>query len=136
MLKAIASVAFALSLAAAPGAYGHEGHPHAVDVRVTIQHVTKGCHELALGTRHATSLRLSVRRGLSVGVVHMDGASFRLVQTAGPKIATGTRMTTGLMQVLVLKQPGRYTLDIVRVGKSDARTVGPENKLGLAIRVR
>ena len=121
----------------APTAYGHDDHPHPVSARVTVQHVTKGCHELSIGGRHSASLNLTVARGHAIGVVNTDGDSFRIVQAAGPKIATGGRLVTGLMNILAFEHTGRYTFTVVRVAKSEfsMRTVGPDNTLRLRIRV-
>ena len=121
----------------APAAYGHEGHRHPVSARVTVQHVTRGCHELSIGARHGTALKLTVAQDRAIGVFNMDGDSFRIVQVSGPKIATGPRVATGLMNVLAFERAGRYVFSVVRVSKAGfrVRTLGRDNTLRLTIRV-
>ena len=133
---ALLAVGFATVIA--PAAYGHDDHRHPVSARVTVQHVTQGCHELSIGARHGTALKLTVARDKAIGVFNMDGDSFRIVQVSGPKIATGPRVTTGLMNVLAFERAGRYVFSVVGVSKGQLRerTLGPDNTLRLTIRVR
>lgn len=137
MIKAAISLTVAVAALAAGPAYGHDGHDHLVSARVSIDHVSKGCHALTLGHRQGPVLSLSLRPGKSVGVANKDGDTFRVVQRRGPQVTTGGRLTTGLMGILMLERPGRYAFDVVRVRKSafSGKTIGPDNKLRLSVRV-
>jgi hypothetical protein len=137
LISGAALLAIGFAAVIAPAAYGHDDHLHPVSARVTVQHVTQGCHELSIGARHGSALNLTVARKRAVGIFNTDGDSFRIVQVSGPKIATGGRLMTGLMNVLAFEHTGRYVFKVARVakGSSPARAVGPDNTLRLRIRV-
>jgi hypothetical protein len=106
--------------------------------RVTIVHVTKGCHMWSVGTKKAPSLSLALRHGGTLAVVNQDLDMHKLVQVAGPKIKTGPFLMMNQKVLLRFAKTGLYRFH-TRVadmrGMPEAKTIGTDNKLVLTVRV-
>ena len=107
--------------------------------RVSIVHVEQGCHVWSVGTTRSADLRLMLERGTTLTVLNHDVDMHRLVQAAGPKIETGSFMAAHGQVVLRFRKAGHYVFR-TRVadmrGAPDVETIGPDNKLVLAVHVR
>src|SRR5262245_14308244 len=110
----------------------------AVTRQVAIVHVQKGCHVWSAGATRTASLNLTLHRGDRVAVVNQDLDMHRLVQVAGPAIAPEPFMMMNQRVVLHFTKAGLYRFH-TRVadmrGMPKAKTIGPDNKLVLTIRV-
>jgi hypothetical protein len=110
----------------------------AVTKRVTIVHVQKGCHVWSVGTTRAASVRLSLGKGAKLLVVNQDLDMHELVQVSGPSIKTGPFMMMNQRVSLRFTKTGLYRFH-TRVadmrGMPEVKTIGPDHKLVLTIRV-
>jgi hypothetical protein len=106
--------------------------------RVTIVHVTKGCHVWSVGTKKAPNLNLALRHGGTLAVVNQDLDMHKLVQVVGPKVKTGPFLMMNQKVLLRFAKAGLYRFH-TRVadmrGMPAAKTIGPDNKLVLTVRV-
>lgn len=136
-LLGLAGFVAATAIAPVPAA-GHEGHPAGPATRLTIEHVQKGCHIFVLGSRRAATMKLTLSHGARLAVADMDADTFRLVQTAGPRLPSQGPLSTGLMRVLTFEHAGLYRFKAVaQKGVAfGAKPVGPDNKLLLTVQVR
>jgi hypothetical protein len=117
---------------ASPGAAG------AVTKHVTIVHVKKGCHVWSVGATRTANLRLSLHRGGRLVVVNQDLDMHKLVEVSGPKVHAGPFMMMNKRVSLHFTTSGVYRFH-TRVadmrGMPEAKTIGPDHKLVLTVRV-
>ncbi len=109
-----------------------------VTKKLTIQHVLKGCHVWSDGSRRAATMSLTLKRGTRLTITDMDIDPHQLLQTAGPRLGLHGHMMMGGVESVVFKQSGLYKLTTrtVEMGPiMNAKTVGPDNKLRLTVRV-
>ena len=110
----------------------------AVTKKLTIQHVLKGCHVWSDGSRQAATMTLTLKRGTRLTITDMDIDPHQVLQTAGPRLGLHGHMMMGGVESIVFKQAGLYQLTTrtVEMGPMmNAKTVGPDNKLRLTVRV-
>ncbi|HMB18051.1 MAG TPA: hypothetical protein VKO41_01940 [Gaiellaceae bacterium] len=128
-LLLVAAITFAVTTTLAPAA---------VTKRVTIVHVQKGCHVWSAGTAKTASFRLSLHKGARLVVVNQDIDMHKLVQVSGPLIRTGPFMMMNQRVSLRFTKTGLYRFH-TRVadmrGMPEVKTIGPDNKLVLTVRV-
>jgi hypothetical protein len=128
-LLAVAAGAFIVANTVAAGA---------VTKRVAIVHVQKGCHVWSVGATRTASLRLSLHKGDKVAVVNQDLDMHKLVQLSGPPTNAGAFMMMNQRVSLRFTKVGLYRFH-TRVadmrGMPEAKTIGPDNKLVLTVRV-
>jgi hypothetical protein len=109
-----------------------------VTKKLTIQHVLKGCHVWSDGSRRAATMTLRLKRGTRLTITDMDIDPHKLLQTAGPRLGLRGHMMMGGIESVVFKQAGLYKLTTrtVEMGPiMNAKTIGPDNKLWLTVRV-
>lgn len=109
-----------------------------VTKKLAIQHVLEGCHVWSDGGRQAATMSLTLKRGTRLTITDMDIDPHQLLQTAGPRLGLHGHMMMGGIDSIVFAQPGRYafttrTLEMGPMMKT--KTVGPDNKLRLTVRV-
>ncbi len=127
-------------LAVAAGAFivANAGATGAATKRVAIVHVQKGCHVWSLGATNTASLSLSLHQGDRLAVVNQDLDMHKLVQVAGPPTNAGAFMMMNQRVSLRFTKVGLYRFH-TRVadmrGMPEAKTIGPDNKLVLTVRV-
>ncbi len=106
--------------------------------RVTIVHVKKGCHVWSLGATRTTNLRLSLHHGATLAVLNQDLDMHKLVQVSGPRTKTGPFLMMNQRVLLRFTKAGLYRFR-TRIadmrGMPEAKTIGPDNKLVLTVRV-
>lgn len=106
--------------------------------KLTIQHVLKGCHVWSDGSRRAVTMDLTLKRGTRLTIADMDVDPHRLVQLAGPRLGLHSHMMMGGVESVVFEQTGLYrlTTQTVEMGPlMETKTIGPDNKLRLTVRV-
>jgi hypothetical protein len=108
-------------------------------VRLTIQHVQRGCHVWSNGTTTGAMMRLHLKQGQTLSIMDMDVDAHKMMQFAGPmQMRMGApMMTTHGMQMTFTKK-GIYrfgTKTVEMAGMTDVKTIGPDNKLRLVVTV-
>jgi hypothetical protein len=110
----------------------------AVTKRVAIVHVQKGCHVWSVGALKTASLTLSLHRGDRLTVLNQDLDMHKLVQVSGPSTNAGAFMMMNQRVALRFTKAGLYRFH-TRVadmrGMPEVKTIGPDNKLVLTVRV-
>jgi hypothetical protein len=128
-IAAVAAGAFIVANTVAAGA---------ATKRVAIVHVQKGCHVWSVGSTRTARLTLSLQRGDRLAVVNQDLDMHKLVQVNGPATNTAAFMMMNERVSLVFTKVGLYRFH-TRVadmrGMPEAKTIGPDNKLVLTVRV-
>ncbi len=128
-LLAVAAGAFIVANTVAAGA---------ATKQVAIVHLQKGCHVWSVGATRTASLRLSLHRGDRLTVVNQDLDMHKLVQVSGPPTNAGVFMMMNQRVALRFTKVGLYRFH-TRVadmrGMPEAKTIGPDNKLVLTVRV-
>lgn len=128
-LLAVAASAFLVANTLAAGA---------VTKRVSIVHTQKGCHVWSVGATQTASLHLTLHRGARLAVVNLDLDMHKLVQVSGPPTTAGPFMMMNQRVLVRFTKAGLYRFH-TRVadmrGMPEAKTIGPDNKLVLTIRV-
>lgn len=109
-----------------------------VTKKLAIQHVLKGCHVWSDGSRQTATMSLILKRGTRLTITDMDIDPHQLLQTAGPRLRLHGHMMMGGVDSVVFNQSGLYqlttrTLEMGPLMKT--KTVGPDNKLRLTVRV-
>ena len=106
--------------------------------RAAIVHVQKGCHTWSVGALKTPNLRLSLHTGDRLAVVNQDLDMHKLVQVSGPPTNAGAFMMMNQHVALRFTKAGLYRFQ-TRVadmrGMPEAKTIGPDNKLVLTVRV-
>jgi hypothetical protein len=127
-----------LSGTSAPRSTQADSAGSSVPTTLTIQHVLKGCHVFANGSRQAASMRLSLKPGARLRIVDQDIDPHGLVQLAGPRLNYEGHMMMGQRQTITFTKPGVYRLrnKVVEMGKmATIKTIGPDNVLLLTVTV-
>jgi hypothetical protein len=107
--------------------------------QVSIVHVVKGCHVWSAGTQKSAGMTVTLNHGGSLTVVNQDLDMHRLVQFAGPKVASGPFMMMNQRVVLRFPKTGVYRFHTKVAdmrGMPEAETMGPDNVLVLTVRAR
>ena len=108
-------------------------------VRLTIQHVQRGCHVWSNGKRTGAMMRLHLKQGQTLSIMDMDVDAHKMMQFAGPmhmRIGAAMMTTHGMQMTFTKKGIYRFgTRTVEMAGMSDVKTVGPDNKLRLMVTV-
>jgi hypothetical protein len=110
----------------------------AVTKRVAIVHVQKGCHVWSVGATRTASLRVSLHIGDRLTVVNQDIDMHKLIQVSGPKTNVGAFMMMNQRVLLRFTRVGVYRFHTRVADMRDmpeVKTIGPDNKLVLTVRV-
>jgi hypothetical protein len=106
---------------------------------VTIVHLVRGCHNWTDGVRLADRTEVTLRRSGHVTILNQDVDLHRVVQLAGPRIATGGRMMMNSSVKLQFAKRGFYRFKTVTSdmpGMTEMKTVGADYQLVLVVRVK
>ena len=111
-------------------------------VRLTIQHVQRGCHVWSNGKTTGAMMRLHLTQGQTLSIMDMDVDAHQMMQFAGPTHMQmgGPMMTThGMKMTFTTKGSYRFGTRTVEMagmaGMADVKTIGPDNKLRLVVTV-
>jgi hypothetical protein len=108
-------------------------------VSLTIQHLQRGCHVWSNGKTTGAMMRLHLKRGQTLSIMDMDVDAHRMTQLAGPMhMQMGGPMMTSHGMKMTFTKKGTYrfgTRTVEMAGMTDVRTIGPDNKLRLAVTV-
>lgn len=135
--RANAATAIMSAAEAPPASMSNE----AAAVKLTIQHVQKGCHVWSNGTMTAAStMRLQLKRGQELTISDMDVDAHQLIELSGPsRIATGAPLTMGHERKFTFTKKGVYRLGTRTVelpgAAMDVKTTGLDHKLRLVVAV-
>jgi hypothetical protein len=128
-LLAVAAGVFVLTNGLAAGA---------ATKRVAIVHVQKGCHVWSVGVTRTASVRVTLHRGATLAVVNQDIDMHKLAQVSGPTTKTGPFMMMNQRVLLRFAKTGLYRFHTRVADMRDmpeVKTIGPDNKLVLTVRV-
>lgn len=145
---ALGTLAVALALIGTALAHG-PGPVHSPTGRVikiqgqspalTIVHIVQGCHNWTNGSKLAEKADITMRSGGTLGILNQDVDLHKVVQLAGPRIATGGKMKMNSKVMLRFAKAGTYRFKTVTSdmpGMMDMKTVGPDYRLLLVVRVK
>lgn len=141
----LAGAAGAVALTSALASGPHPGGGKIITMRatgtakLTVVHVAKGCHSWTNGDRIGESVRLTLNRGGRLVIANQDIDAHKLVQTAGPRVATGAPMMMGSTRSIVFRKAGMYhmkTRTVEMPGMPEIDTAGPDHGLWLIVTVR
>ena len=108
-------------------------------VKLTIQHVQKGCHVWSNGTTTAAMMRLHLKPGQMLSILDMDVDAHQMMELSGPMhLRMGGPMMMNHGMTIAFAKKGVYRLGTKTVempGGMDVKTVGPDNKLRLVVTV-
>jgi len=108
-------------------------------VKLTIQHVQRGCHVWSNGKTTGTMMRLHLRRGQRLSIMDMDVDAHRMMQFSGPmpmQMGAAMMMNHGMTMRFTRKGTYRFgTKTVPMPGAMEVKTVGPDNKLRLVVTV-
>ena len=148
LLAAAGVSAVALGLLGAAAAHG-PGPVHAPTGRVikmtgqspelTIVHIVQGCHNWTNGSKLAEKAHVTMHAGGHLTILNQDVDAHKVVQVAGPKVATGKKMTMNGSVALQFSTGGTYRFKTVTsemMNMPMMKTVGPDYRLQLAVTVR
>ena len=136
---AASAIAASAAVAAGPSSESRGSTAASPMVKLTIQHVVRGCHVWSDGARRNASMSLTLKRGSGMTITDMDIDPHQLVQVAGPPLGLHGHMMMGGIDKVVFRRPGLYsfTTKTVEMGPMmKVKTIGPDNKLRLSVRVR
>ena len=108
-------------------------------VKLTIQHVQRGCHVWSNGRKTGAMMRLHFEQGQTLTIMDMDVDAHKMMQFAGPMhMHMGGPMMSGQAMKMTFTKTGLYrfgTRTVEMAGMADVKTIGPDNKLRLVVRV-
>lgn len=107
--------------------------------KLWIRHVERGCHVWTDGRRTNPTAAVTLRRSGRLVVTNQDIDMHQLVQTAGPRIATGPALMMNQAVALVFRKPGVYRFKNRKIdmpGMHDVETIGRDWMLLLTVTVR
>lgn len=107
--------------------------------KLWIRHVERGCHVWTDGRRTNPTAAVTLRRGGRLLVTNQDIDMHQLVQTAGPRIATGPVLMMNQSVTLVFRKPGVYRFKNRKIdmpGMHDVETIRRDWLLLLTVTVR
>jgi hypothetical protein len=141
---AVALVALGTALAHGPGpVHSPSGRVlkmrAAGSVELTIVHIVNGCHNWTNGKTIAEKADLTLPRGARLTILNQDVDIHKLVQLAGPRIALGKPLAMNASAKLRFTRAGLYRFKTVTSempGMPEMKTVGPDYRLLLSVRVR
>jgi len=106
---------------------------------LTIVHIVRGCHNWTDGKTIAEKADVTLQRGGRLTILNQDVDIHKVVQLAGPRIATGKAMTMNATAKLRFAKSGLYRFKTVTSemmsGMPDMKTIGPDYGLRLTVRV-
>jgi|SRR5215831_1322831 len=120
---------------------GTMGTASLASVKLTIRHVTRGCHVWVHGGMTGAMMRLHLKVGQHLSVLDQDVDAHQMMQFAGPvHMHMGGPMMTNHGMTLSFMKKGVYrlgtkTVEMPGMGGMDVKTVGPDNKLRLVVTV-
>jgi len=106
---------------------------------LTIVHIVQGCHNWTNGSKLAEKAVVTMRPGGVMTILNQDVDAHKVVQLAGPKIATGKRMVMNATVKLRFPKSGTYRFKTVTseiMGMPMMKTVGPDYRLLLTVNVK
>jgi hypothetical protein len=108
-------------------------------VRLTIQHVERGCHVWSNGQTTGAMMRLRLKIGQTLSIMDMDVDAHRMMQFGGPTrmyLAVPMMMNHGMTMRFTRKGTYRFGTKTVQMPNAmDVKTIGPDNKLRLVVTV-
>jgi hypothetical protein len=120
---------------------GTMGSASAASVKLTIRHVTRGCHVWAHGKMTGSMMRLHVRVGQRLSILDQDVDPHQMLELAGPTrlhLGGPTMMNHGTAISFMKKgvyRLGTKTVEMSGGGMDEVKTVGPDNHLRLVVTV-
>jgi hypothetical protein len=112
---------------------------HGQSLDLTIVHIVQGCHNWTNGSKLAERAVVTTRRGGHLTILNQDVDMHKVVQLAGPHIATGSRMMMNASVMLQFAKSGTYRFKTVTSempGMPEMKTVGRDYRLLLTVRVK
>ena len=106
---------------------------------ITIVHIVQGCHNWTNGSKLAEKAAVTMRPGGKLTILNQDVDAHKVVQLAGPKIATGAKMVMNKSVSLSFAKTGTYRFKTVTseiMGMPMMKTVGPDYRLLLTVNVK
>jgi hypothetical protein len=106
---------------------------------LTIVHIVNGCHNWTDSKTIAEKADVTLQRGGRLTILNQDVDIHKLVQLAGPRIATGKAMAMNATAKLRFAKSGLYRFKTVTsemTGMPDMKTIGPDYRLLLFVHVR
>jgi hypothetical protein len=106
---------------------------------LTIVHIVRGCHNWTDGKTIAEKADVTLQRGGRLTLLNQDVDVHKLVQLAGPRIATGKAMAMNGSTKLRFATSALYRFKTVTSempGMPDMKTIGPDYRLLLSVHVR
>ena len=108
-------------------------------VKLTIQHVQRGCHVWSNGTTTGSMMRLHLKTGAQLAILDMDVDAHQMMQFSGPMhVQMGGPMMMNHGLTMTFTKKGVYRLGTKTVempGAMDVKTIGPDNNLRLVVTV-
>jgi hypothetical protein len=108
-------------------------------VKLTIQHVQRGCHVWSNGKTTASTMQLHLKLGQQLVVMDMDVDAHQMMEFSGPAhMRMGGPMMMSHGMTMTFPKKGIYHLGTKTVempGGMDVKTIGPDNKLRLVVTV-
>ena len=110
-------------------------------VKLTIQHVQRGCHVWSNGSTTNAMMRLRLKPGQRLAIVDEDVDAHQMMQLAGPMhMNMGGPMMMNHSVTLSFMKKGVYRLGTKTVqmpggASMDVKTIGPDNRLRLVVTV-
>jgi hypothetical protein len=105
---------------------------------LTIVHIVQGCHNWTNGSKLSERADVTMRAGARLTILNQDVDLHKVVQLAGPRIATGRKMTMNGKVTLRFEKTGTYRFKTVTsemTGMMDMKTVGPDYRLLVTVHV-
>ena len=109
-------------------------------VKLTIQHVQRGCHVWSNGMRTGAMMRLHLQAGQKLAIVDDDVDAHQMMERSGPMhLQLGRPMMLSHGTTIAFPKKGVYRLATRTVempgGGMDVKTTGPDNNLRLVVTV-
>lgn len=108
-------------------------------VKLTIQHVQRGCHVWSNGKSTAAMMRVHLKTGQKLAIIDMDVDAHQMMQFSGPmhmRMGGPMMMNHGLTMSFTEKGVYRLGTKTVEIpGAMNVRTTGPDNNLRLVVTV-
>ncbi len=119
---------------------GTMGSASLASVKLTIRHVTRGCHVWAHRTMTGPMMRLHLRVGQPLSILDQDVDAHQMLEFAGPmRLHMGGPMMMNHGTTIAFTKKGVYHLGTKTVemkgGGMDVKTIGPDNHLRLVVTV-
>lgn len=112
----------------------------ASSVRLTIQHVLRGCHVWSNGRTTGATMHVTLRAGQTLSIVDNDVDRHQVLELGGPaSLRLGGPLMMSQGETISFPRKGLYRLGtrVVEMpgGGMDVKTIGPDNTLRLSVTV-